>query len=125
MSDVTLYISAALSTIWGISHLVPTKNVVAGFGEISEDNRQIITMEWIVEGVSLIFIGLLVALITYLDPNNEISFYVYCLSAAALFALTIVSFFTGYKVNFLPFRMCPFVLSTAGILIILGLIIQG
>lgn len=125
MSEVILFIGAALPIIWGISHLVPTKNVVAGFGEISEDNRQIIKMEWIVEGVSFIFIGLLVALITYLDPKSEISFYVYCISSVALFALAIVSFLTGFKVNFLPFRMCPFVLSTAGILIILGLAVQG
>ncbi len=65
MGIVLLYLGAALTAIWGISHLMPTKNVVAGFGNISDDNRHIITMEWIVEGVSLIFIGVLVAAVTF------------------------------------------------------------
>ena len=46
--------------LWGIAHLFATRAVVKGFGEISKDNKKIITMEWIVEGVSLIFIGTLV-----------------------------------------------------------------
>jgi hypothetical protein len=40
--------------VWGIVHLLATKGVIAGFGELSADNRHIITMEWIVEGVALI-----------------------------------------------------------------------
>ena len=43
-----LYVGAGLTALWGIAHLVPTKSVVDGFGDISEDNRHIITMEWIV-----------------------------------------------------------------------------
>ncbi len=54
---VLLCIGAGLTAIWGIAHLFPTSSVVKGFGEISADNKNIITMEWIVEGVSLIFIG--------------------------------------------------------------------
>ena len=54
---VLLYVGAGLTAIWGIAHLFPTSSVVKGFGEISADNKNIITMEWIVEGVSLIFIG--------------------------------------------------------------------
>lgn len=125
MSAIILYIAAALPIIWGISHLLPTKNVVAGFGDISEDNRNIITMEWIIEGVSLIFIGILVALVTYMDPMETIAIYVYYISIIVLFSLALISFFTGFRINFLPFRMCPFVLSTSAVLIITGLMIQG
>ena len=57
MNQILAYIGAGLTTLWGIAHLFPTRNVVADFGDISEDNRHIITMEWIVEGVALIFIG--------------------------------------------------------------------
>ncbi len=124
MANAIFYIGAALPIIWGISHLFPTKNVVAGFGEISVDNRHIITMEWIIEGVTLIFIGLLVALVTYTEPLSTISFYIYCAAACVLFVLAIVSFFTGYKINFLPFKMCPFVFTSSGVLIIGGLILQ-
>lgn len=123
MPVIILYASAALPIIWGVSHLIPTRNVVAGFGDITEDNRNIITMEWIVEGVALIFIGLLLALVTYLDPMSRIAFYVYCLAVVGLLLLAIVALFTGYKINFLPFKMCPLVLSSAALLIVVGLLL--
>jgi hypothetical protein len=62
-NSILLYLGAALTTLWGISHLFPTGNVVKGFGAISADNRHIITMEWINEGVTLIFTGVLVAVV--------------------------------------------------------------
>ena len=73
MQIILLYLGAALTAIWGISHLIPTKNVVVGFGDISENNRHIITMEWIIEGVSLIFIGSLVAVVTFIDHKAAVS----------------------------------------------------
>ena len=120
MSQVLLYLGALLTGIWGISHLIPTKNVVAGFGDISEDNRNIITMEWIVEGVSLIFIGALVVVVTYIGPFGELPRVVYTVVVAGLLALAIVSLFTGFKVRFLPFRLCPFILTISAALIFVG-----
>jgi hypothetical protein len=43
---ILLYLGSALPLFWEISHLFPTKSVVAGFGDISLDNRRIIAMEW-------------------------------------------------------------------------------
>ena len=120
MSQVLLYVGAILTVIWGISHLIPTKNVVAGFGDISEDNRNIIMMEWIVEGVSLIFIGALVGILTYIGPLGGLSKAAYAVVAAGLLALAIVSLFTGFKVKFLPFRLCPFILTISAALIFVG-----
>ena len=120
MSQVLLYLGAILTGIWGISHLIPTKNVVAGFGDISEDNRNIIMMEWIVEGVSLIFIGALVGVLTYIGPFGGLTRAAYAVIAAGLLALAIVSLFTGFKVKFLPFRLCPFVLTISAALIFVG-----
>ena len=120
MSQILLYSGAILTGIWGISHLIPTKNVVAGFGEISEDNRNIIKMEWIVEGVSLIFIGVIAGVVTYIDPFGELSRAVYLVVVAGLLALALVSLFTGFKVKFLPFRLCPFILTISAVLIFLG-----
>ena len=59
--QILLYVGAAITIIWGVAHLFPTKSVVKGFGDISTDNKHIITMAWIVEGVALIFIGFIVA----------------------------------------------------------------
>jgi hypothetical protein len=123
MQIILLYLGAALTALWGISHLIPTRNVVAGFGEISDDNRHIITMEWIVEGVSLIFIGALVAVVTFVDPQAAVSRAVYIVSAIGLLALALVSLFTGFKVKFLPFKLCPFILTASAVLVIIGALI--
>lgn len=117
---VLLYVGAGLTTFWGIAHLFPTKSVVEGFGEITLDNRRIITMEWIVEGVSLIFMGLLVAAVTLVDPLSAVSKVVYVLSIMGLVALAVVSLFTGYKVNFIPFKLCPFIFSGSAAMIFVG-----
>ena len=117
---VLLYVGAALTSFWGMAHLFPTKSVVEGFGEITLDNRRIITMEWIVEGVSLIFMGLLVAAVTFIDPLSAVSKVVYGLSITGLVAFAIVSVFTGYKVNFIPFKLCPFIFIGSAALIFIG-----
>jgi len=117
---ILLYLGSGLTVLWGISHLIPTKNVVNDFGDISKDNRHIITMEWIVEGVSLIFIGVLVTTVTFINPNTLVSNAVYIVSVIGLLGLAIVALFTGFKVNFLPFKLCPFILTISAVLIILG-----
>ena len=117
---VLLYLGAALTFLWGIAHLFPTRSVVRGFGAISLDNQRIIAMEWIVEGVSLIFIGTLVACVTFIDPTSIVSKAVYLISAIGLIVLAVVSLFTGFKVNFLPFRLCPFIFTASALLILAG-----
>jgi len=117
---VFLYLGAALTALWGISHLFPTRSVVKGFGGISVDNQRIITMEWIGEGVSLIFIGVLVVLVTIVDSSRSVSKAVYLLSAIGLMVLALVSFFTGFKIKFLPFKLCPVIFTVSAILIVIG-----
>ncbi len=121
MNHIMLYIGAALPFIWGIAHLFPTKNVVRDFGEISVDNRRIITMEWIVEGAALIFIGVLAAAITFVDAGSAVSRVVYWLVFVMLNALSLISLFTGFKVNFLPFKLCPVIFTTSSIVILIGM----
>ena len=120
LSHGLLYLGSAIPVVWGVAHLIPTKNVVAGFGDISEDNRNIIAMEWVVEGVSLISIGVMIALVTYVDAESVASSVVYAVSTVGLLSLAGVAFFTGYNIKFLPFRMCPFVLLFSAMLIALG-----
>jgi hypothetical protein len=120
MSQILLFLGAALTALWGISHLFPTRSVVKDFGDISADNKQIITMEWIVEGVALIFIGLLVITVTIIDPSGTVSRAVYLLSSGGLVALAVVSLFTGFKVDFLPFKLCPVIFTISALLILIG-----
>jgi hypothetical protein len=117
---VLIYIGAALPFLWGVAHLFPTRSVVRDFGDISRDNRNIIAMEWIIEGVALIFIGLTVAAVTYINSSGDVSRAVYVLSGIALIALAVISLFTGFRVNFLPFKLCPVIFTSSAVLITLG-----
>lgn len=120
LNSVLLYIGAALPAIWGISHLFPTKSVVRGFGDISVDNKNIIAMEWIVEGVAMIFIGLLIAVVTIIDSASPVAVTVYILAVFCLLALAMVSLFTGFKINFLPFKLCPVIFTASALCVLLG-----
>ncbi|UCG26874.1 MAG: hypothetical protein JSV24_07800 [Bacteroidales bacterium] len=125
MDKILLYSAAFFTMIWGTAHLFPTKSVVLNFGDISTDNRQIITMEWLIEGIALIFTGCLTGLVTYLDYRNEISQVVFLISAIFLFLLAAISFFTGFRIAFLPYKLCPFIFSFSGILILIGGVFHG
>ena len=122
VSQILFYIGSGITIIWGITHLFPTKSIVKGFGEISTDNKNIITMEWIVEGVALIFIGFIVLGITIIEPADNSAAFVYFSSVVILFVLAVISLFTGFKINFLPFKLCPYLFSVSAILILLGYI---
>jgi len=120
-NEVLLYTGSAVSIFWGIAHLAPTKSVVEGFGEISADNRRIITMEWLAEGFALIFIGLLVLLITALyDYSNAISILVYRISAGMIVVMAGLTALTGARTKIIPIKICPFVKISVAILFILG-----
>lgn len=119
-NELLLYVGSGLTAIWGIAHFFPTKSVVRGFGEITTDNKHIIAMEWITEGVALIFIGTLVATVTAIDTSSIVSKATYTISAIGLLVLAVVSLFTGFRVKFLPFKLCPFIFTTSAILILLG-----
>lgn len=120
MNLILLYLGSGLTVIWGIAHLFPTKSVVQGFGEITIDNKRIITMEWIIEGISLIFIGVLVATATVIDPSNIVSTAVYFISVIMLLAMALLSLFTGFKISFLPFKLCPIIFTASAVLIVIG-----
>ena len=120
IGQILLYTSGVLTIIWGTAHLFPTKSVVQGFGNISQDNKNIITMEWLVEGVALIFIGILIVFITSIDPKTIISAVTYFSTAIFLLIMAIISFFTGFKVNFLPYKLCPVIFTFSALLIIIG-----
>jgi hypothetical protein len=125
MDLILLYLGSGLTVIWGVAHLFPTKSVVQGFGEISIDNKRIITMEWIIEGLALIFIGVLVATVTVIDPSNVVSTAIYFISVIMLLVMALLSLFTGFRVSFLPFKLCPFIFTTSAVLIMIGGLIIG
>jgi hypothetical protein len=122
-ASILLYIGSVVIILWGVAHIIPTKSVVAGFGSLSMDNSRIITMEWVAEGLTLIFIGLLVLATTLIiGPSLPTAKLVYYAAAGMLFVMAIWSGFTGARTSILPMKACPFVKSIVGILFILAVV---
>ncbi len=120
-NEILIYIGASIITVWGIAHIMPTKSIVKGFGEISEDNRRIITMEWIAEGIAFIFIGVLVIFVTaFGDVTELVPIIVYLSSAGILIVMAIVSIFTGARTSIIPMKICPIVKTIVAILFIIA-----
>lgn len=121
IDSVLLIIGAAIVALWGISHLFPTKGVVRGFGDISLDNKRIITMEWVVEGINLSFLGFLVILVTLVGgADNEVSRLVYLSSAGLLVVMAVWHSLTGARTKAIPMKLCPWIFGTSAGLFILG-----
>ena len=121
INEILLAIGGILVFIWGMAHLFPTRGVIKGFGNISEDNKRILLMEWVNEGLTLIFVGILIVAVTFLgEKNSATQQLVYLLSACLLVAMAVLSALTGARVKFLPYRLCPFIFMISAILIIIG-----
>lgn len=121
MDSFFVYVASVMIALWGIAHIIPTRNVVAGFGTLSADNRQIITMEWIAEGLALIFIGLLTLSIT-LSEGVESSGAVFVYRACAIMLVVMAGWtaMTGARTSIVPIKLCPFVKTGAALLLLLG-----
>ncbi len=114
-------IGSAIILIWGIAHIVPTKSVVAGFGELSIDNRRIITMEWVAEGMALAFIGVLsLAVAIWASPLQSTGVLVLRICAGMLLVMALWSALTGAKTSVLPMKLCPVVKTISAGLILAG-----
>ena len=121
INEILLIIGSAIIIIWGIAHIIPVKSVVTGFGSISQDNKRIITMEWISEGITLCFIGVLVLFITLTGGSqNPVSLNVYRVSALMLIIMAILTGLTGARTSIIPIKICPFVKAVVAILFFLG-----
>jgi len=120
-THILLYSGSIVIVLWGIAHIVPTRSVVHGFGEISKENRRIIAMEWIAEGLTLCFIGVLVLLVNIRGGHqNPISILVYRLCALMLLLMAGLTALTGARASIAPIRICPFVKAFVAAMFLLG-----
>jgi hypothetical protein len=120
VNQAVLYIAASLTGLWGVAHLFATKGVVAGFGDLPADNKRIITMEWIVEGVALISTATFIVAATAIQPEAAVSSAVFTVAIGTLIALAVLSLFSGFRVALLPFRLCPVIFCVSAALIAWG-----
>jgi len=124
INQILAYLGAAFVLFFGVAHLIRTKRVVVNFGPISKENRYVIVMAWIAEGLALIFIGALVTTTTFVDASSPVTRAVYVLAFIGLNVLSIVSLFTKFKVKFLPFKFYPAFFTGASILILLAALLK-
>jgi hypothetical protein len=124
INEILLYAGSVLIIVWGIGHVIPTKNVVSGFGEISDDNKKVILMEWVIEALAFWFVGVLVIVVTYLHgPGNAVSTTIYWLSAGFMLVLAGWSALTGARTSLLPMKLCPVIKTTVAVLFIIGAVL--
>ena len=106
---------------WGFAHLSATRAVLKGFGEITTDNRLLVLMEWLAEGLTLCFLGLLVLTMTILGGKmNPFAALVCRLSSLMLLTLAGLSLLTGAKSSLIPLKISPWAKTAGALLILLG-----
>ena len=121
INETLLYIGSAIIILWGIAHIIPTKPIVNGFGAISEDNKKVLTMELIAEGLTLIFLGVLPLLVTTLaGTKSQAAFIVYLACALMLLVMAILTGMTGARTPVIWYKICPAVKTIVAVLFILG-----
>jgi hypothetical protein len=119
--DFLLYSGAGIVMAWGIAHIIPTQSVIRDFGELSEDNRRIITMEWVAEGLALAFVGALAVLVAaFGEPHSSTGVLVLRACAGMLLVLASWTFVAGRRTSIVPIRLCPLVLLVSAALLFLG-----
>jgi hypothetical protein len=125
-SKILLIVGSIVIILWGISHIVPTKGVVEGFGPITEENRLLITMEWVAEGLTLCFLGALVLYVALVaGPANPVSVMVFRASAAMLLVMAVWTGVTGARTSIIPIKICPIVKTAVAILYIWASILSS
>lgn len=118
---VLLYSGSIIILIWGTAHFFPTRTIVRGFGPISEDNRQIITMEWLSEGVAMCYMGILALLVTAIAGRAAAgSTVVYLSTAITLIVMAILGWLTYARTPIIPMKLCPWIQSLSALLLLAG-----
>jgi hypothetical protein len=53
MATALAYSGAAIVALWGVAHVIPTRQVLAGFEPITSDNRRVMLQEWLAEAFTM------------------------------------------------------------------------
>lgn len=124
MSEILVYAGSIVIIVWGIAHIIPTGAIVSGFGQISEDNRKVLTMELIAEGLTLIFLGVLPLLVTIVvGIHDRTAGIVYLACAVMLLVMAVLTGVTGARTPTIWYKLCPAVKTIVAALFILGVLL--
>lgn len=110
MNPSLAYLGCILLIVWSIVHLAPTKAVVREFGPLDSDNSRQVIMGWLIEGLTLLFVGVMVLLLLlFKEPDNGATLMVLRISSGYLFILAVVSYIVGNRTDLLPLKASPYV----------------
>lgn len=118
MKEVLAYVAAGIVGLWGISHAIPTRAVVAGFGEISADNRRVLIQEWLAEAVTMWSFSALVIAVTAVGSGTAAADWTYRITAAALLVFAVLTALTGARTRVVWFKICPVLLTSSSVLLL-------
>jgi len=108
-------------TAWGLAHAVPTRQVVAGFGPISMDNRRVIVQEWLAEAFTMWGIAAIVIAATAAGgAMTDVRAWVYRVAAALLVALGALTAVPGARAAVVCLKVCPLVMVVAAVLLLVA-----
>ena len=80
-------------------------------------------MEWLLEGITLCFLGILLVIVAWLLGAGQLATNLVARACALmLIAMALVSAFTGARTTVLPMKLCPIVKTMAASFIIAGTI---
>ncbi len=107
-----------------MAYVIPTRQVVAGFGEMPEDDRWVLIMEWVAEERAMWFVAALVAAVAAFGSDGEAAVaFVYRLSAGFLVVVGAWTALTGARGPVIWFKLCPVARgTTAGLLVAASLL---
>lgn len=123
MPDALAYAAAGLLLLWGTAHVIPTRQVVAGFGGISGDNRLVLVMEWVAEALAMWFVAALVAAVTLAGDGEAVVGLVYRVCAGFLVVLGAWTAATGARTPVVWFKACPAVMAAGAALLVAASVI--
>jgi hypothetical protein len=121
MAMILAYLAAAIVSVWGVAHAIPTRQVITGFDPVSPDNRRIILQEWLAEAITMWGIAGIVTVATIVgDGASDVSAWVYRAAAGLLLALAVLTGLTGAKTRVVWFKICPVLLTGSAVLLVVA-----
>ena len=125
MLDIVLIlIGCSILLIWGIAHIIPTKMVADGFGDVGKDNRITVIMTWASEGFTMIFIAAIVSMIVIFNESDSTAGRITVWTSICFLAfLAFWHAITGARTKVIPMKLCPFIIGASTVLILIGIMI--
>lgn len=119
MDGFLAYLAVGLVALWGVAHAIPTRQVIAGFGPITADNRRVLMQEWLAEAFTMWGIAAVVVVATaFGDAGSDLTNWVYRACAGLLIALAVLTGLTGARTQVIWFKVCPVLLGVSAAMLL-------